>query len=97
MARFTATQKRCDTCGHSRLVPRGDGYYDCICGLSEKEKLDCFMGKTDRYDCVGCQVADANTESDNSIVGTKWNFEEKISYEQPDLSDVKFIDEESEN
>ena len=32
------------------------------------------------------------TESDNSIVGTKWEFAEKISYEQPDLSDVKFID-----
>ncbi len=49
-----------------------------ICCLSEKKAIDCIAGVKDHY--IG-------------IVGD-WKFDEKLHTEQPDLSDVKFIDKD---
>ena len=49
MARFTATDHRCQFCLYSRvIVSENDIYW--VCRLSEKKNLDCLMGVKDHYD-----------------------------------------------
>ena len=72
---WIATQKRCDSCGNSRIIVSENGFHS-VCCLSQKKCMDCFMGKKDHY--LG-----RNTNIKDRIAG-EWEFTEKISYDTLD-------------
>ena len=49
MARFTASDHRCQVCLNSRAIVSENGIH-WVCCLSEKKTLDCLMGVKDHYD-----------------------------------------------
>ena len=73
-----------------------EGYEDARVEVAREifTEIEGLFGQDDEHPFVSCNCDDRQKFEELKRKYTKWQFSEKINYEQPNLTDAKFIDSE---